>query len=529
VTAVFDGRAVQFRTAPEDTPQRKIRASRALWWTMRGTGRRRLRGLAATGIWMACALGVPAGAGAGPVDDACRGNDGPASLCVGLEKVGERGSAECRRPGIASDEQCANVPAGHRVVRSEVDEHESSDVHRRLALQYELGGDVPFANAPWLGTHNSFNSPDEFPTLSHTDSNQQLSLVDQLRLDMRKLEIDVHWFRSARAGGDLAPVVCHARGAGEMHAGCTTERLLSETMAPVAAWLNDHPGQVLLLYVEDHLEPASLEGAAAPSDGHAEAARVLEETFVSSDGSRSLVYHPPAGAGCAPLPLSASREDVLAAGAQVVIVSGCDGDAGWRGAIFDWSSSHEESGQGGYACPAEGGAERALYDSTLIRRFEDATWLSAMAGPGGEPYYEDGITAATAAEMTRCGVDLIDFDQILPADPRLEAVTWSWTAGQPGAAGRCAAQASDGGWHADDCAAPRRAACRAADGTWSVTAVAERFRRATARCAELGATFAVPRNGRENDLLRQAREAEPGDVWLAHRRVDGRWVALDAR
>src|SRR3954469_25265378 len=184
---------------------------------MQGTARRRLWGLAVTGTWTACALAVPAPAGAGPVDDACRHNDGPAPLCVGTEKVGERASAECRRPAVASDQQCAEVPAGHRVIRSEVDDYQSSDVHRRLALQYELGDDVPLANAPWIGTHNSFNSTSEFPTLSHTDSNQQLSLVDQLRLDVRKLEIDVHWIRTARAGGDYAPVVCHARGADEMH------------------------------------------------------------------------------------------------------------------------------------------------------------------------------------------------------------------------------------------------------------------------------------------------------------------------
>jgi hypothetical protein len=480
-------------------------------------------------MWVACALGAPAGAGAGPVDDACRGSDGPAPLCVGAEKVGERASAECRRPGVASDEQCAEVPAGHRVIRSEVDDYQSSDVHRRLALQYALAGDVPFANAPWLGTHNSFNNTDEFPTASHTDSNQQLSLVDQLRIDMRKLEIDVHWVRSARAGGDYAPVVCHARGADEMHAGCTTERLLGDVMAPVAGWLNGHPDQVLLLYIEDNVQQSTLEGRVSASDGHAETARVLEHALVSADGSRSLVYHPPAGAGCAALPLSLTRDAVLAAGAQVVIVSGCDGSAGWRQAIFDWNPSHQESGGGSWSCPAEGTPERTVYDATLIRRFEDATWVSAAVDPGGRPYYESGVTAPTAAAMTRCGVDLIDFDEILPTDPRLDAVIWSWAAGEPSAAGDCAAQGSDGRWRARDCDQRHRAACRAADGTWSATPKPVRLRDAAARCARLGAAFAVPRTGRENDLLLRARAADGGDVWLAHRRIDGRWAALDAR
>src|SRR3954454_16258029 len=65
--------------------------------------------------------------------------------------------------------------------------------HRALAFQYALAGDVPLANAPWIGTHNSFNSIAEMgTTVSDTDSNQQLTLVDRLRLGVRSLEVDVH-------------------------------------------------------------------------------------------------------------------------------------------------------------------------------------------------------------------------------------------------------------------------------------------------------------------------------------------------
>ena len=51
---------------------------------------------------------------------------------------------------------------------------------RALALQYELGGDLGFRDAPWVGTHNSFNSTAEMgPTLSAQDSNQRITLVEQ--------------------------------------------------------------------------------------------------------------------------------------------------------------------------------------------------------------------------------------------------------------------------------------------------------------------------------------------------------------
>ena len=62
---------------------------------------------------------------------------------------------------------------------------------RALALQYSLASDVPLRNAPWVYTHNSFNSKAEMgPTLSDTDQNQQISITDQLDHGVRHLEID---------------------------------------------------------------------------------------------------------------------------------------------------------------------------------------------------------------------------------------------------------------------------------------------------------------------------------------------------
>jgi hypothetical protein len=125
--------------------------------------------------------------------------------------------------------------------------------HRTLAFQYELANSVAMVNAPWLGTHNSFNSiAQQGPAVSTTDANQQLTLVDQLRMDMRSLELDVHWFPSVRAGGQNAPVVCHA-GAVSDHGGCLTEPLLGPVLDQIAGWQHAHRDQVLLLYIEDHL------------------------------------------------------------------------------------------------------------------------------------------------------------------------------------------------------------------------------------------------------------------------------------
>jgi hypothetical protein len=357
---------------------------------------------------------------------------------------------------------------------------------------------VGLANAPWVGTHNSFNSTAEMgPTLSNTDSNQQLSLVDQLGLDVRSLELDLHWFPSA-SGGGFAPVVCHARGPEEGHAGCSIEKPLGPVLEEIAGWLRAHRDQVLLLYLEDDM-----------GEGHDEAAatltRVLGET----------VYRPPAG-GCSKLPLDLTRDDVLAAGRQVVIVSGCGSGAAWPGLVFDWSSRGEERPHG-YTDFPQCGSEftRAEYDANLIRYYEDSTALTAGVGSP-----DDGLTPETTARVARCGVDLTGFDQLLPDDGRLEAMVWSWAEDEPRSdAGDCSIQRADGRWKARSCRERQPLACRASDGSWSVAR----------RCAR-ETRHAVPRTGHEGQLLRVAMQhAGVTAARLGQRRRGESWVALDPR
>src|SRR3712207_4567286 len=108
---------------------------------------------------------------------------------------------------------------------------EASSTHRTLVFQHRLGDDVGMADAPWAATHNSFNSIEEMgPALSTFDSNHQISLVKQLRIGIRSLELDVHRWRGEN-------VVCHARGANEGHAGCSVERPLADVLPPIAEWV----------------------------------------------------------------------------------------------------------------------------------------------------------------------------------------------------------------------------------------------------------------------------------------------------
>jgi hypothetical protein len=208
---------------------------------------------------------------------------------------------------------------------------ESEWVQRALALQYELANDVAFRNVPWVGTHNSFNSRAEMgPTLSTQDSNQQITIVDQLRQGIRSVELDLHWFPSVQGGG-FAPVVCHAT---DQHVGCTTEKTLGPVLDEISGWLRapENREQVLLLYLEDDLN--------AGQEAYDSAAAVINQKL------GDLVYRPPPGAGCTPVPLGLTREKILAAAAQVLIVTDCGVGQAWQGAIFDWSARVEGRPQG---------------------------------------------------------------------------------------------------------------------------------------------------------------------------------------
>lgn len=382
---------------------------------------------------------------------------------------------------------------------------------RALKLQYELSGDVGLRNAPLIGTHNSYNSVAEMGlTIGTSDPNQQLSIVDQLDLDMRALELDVHWFKSP-SRGYLAPVVCHAFPPD--HTGCSNEKTLGPVLGEIGAWLRRpaHSDQVLLLYLVDRLDNETGYDTAASTIG-----RKLGD----------ILYAPRAD-GCKRLPLSLTRDRVLRAGKQVIIVGNtpCGIGSAWPSKVFDWEAHGETRLVDFSNFPACGtDFTRAQYDSAPIRYYEDRRPSQA-----GEPR----VTPQIASQMARCGVDVLGLDQVMPDDPRLPALVWSWARGQP-RHGRCAVQTSRKAklttrWKTLPCREHRLPACRKGH-RWLLGSEAVAEKRGRAECRARHAKFAVPRTGYEAQLLRKTmRRAGGGEVWLGYRKRHGDWVALDRR
>lgn len=396
---------------------------------------------------------------------------------------------------------------------------------RALELQHRLGDALPLRDAMWVGTHNSFNTiSNRPPSLSNTDSNQHVSLVDQLRLGVRGIEIDIHWMPSVWAGGANAVVVCHGRPESELNAGCTDERLLFDELAPIGAWLRqpENRSDVILVYIEDDLDSAA---------GYAAAASAINETI------GDLVYKPPTSESCPLLPLALRRADVLAAGKQVVVMSGCGtGDTGaWGSTVFNDSVRSEEGNPefAGYPACTSPSVVIGDYGTKLVRFYEDSTFVTTAHDGHGDPGHR--LTVDGIRDMVRCGVNLFGLDQVDPSDPRLEAMVWSWAANEPvtSAAGMCAVDGSDGRFHAGPCGgAQLRFACvDSSTGAWFVSEGSGTGLDGSTTC-ELErprSVFAVPGNGNHAQLLIDAKTAAGvSHVWVAYSVVDGDWKGLAA-
>ncbi|TXL61313.1 hypothetical protein [Aeromicrobium terrae] len=425
--------------------------------------------------------------------------------CILLNKVVDAVGAECRRVNIP-DALCT-LPLAHRVTQAARDAYLQSWAHQVAQFQYRLGDPLPLRDAQWIGTHNSFNSLADSFTVSHADSNQQLSLTQQLDIDVRSIELDLHFIPRLELLGARGVTVCHGQGPELGDLGCTFEPLFTKVLPKIAGWLNAHPDEVVLLYLEDEMKNAK----AYPS-----VISTLDSVLKRPNGS-SLIYRPKpadkAANGCAPMPLGVSRDDIRAAGAQVMLVGNCV--PGWSADVFDWDTTHVESGStSGYQpfpqCDATYGDD--VYASQLVRYFEDTTLVSALLNPTRPPVDPEALTPKKVHSMTQCGVNLFGLDQILPEDGRIQATLWSWAPDEPKAgAGECTLQNADGRWVAAPCADPHPAACSDNGSTWTLTEPVA-FADASAACAGLGSEFSLPRAGDQNARLHAAAGAS--GAWI---------------
>ena len=473
-------------------------------------------------------LSIPAAAKAVSID-----NGGRADRSV--EAVQNGTAAACRMPlrsvSDSASEQCSPID-GRTISEAQVAAYGQSWTHRALSLQRGLDDSAPLVEEQLPHTHNSFNassyslgSTSYYPTLTNQDPNQVYSLTDQLRMDVRAIEIDLHWMPSPYAAangrtdtGGKWVTMCHGDNGlvTGVHVGCSWDRPLEDGLTEVRAWLDANPDQVILLYFENQLTDET--GAYNPQ-AHDIAASII------SDKLGSKVYRPAVGQPCASMPMdTVSAADIRAAGAQVLIVGNCGAGGAWGTWVHErgprWDEHGDPASYNDSACNADRAARQS--DATFRRYFEDSTWLANMQNGKNSL-----TTPPIVARMVQCGVNIIGLDQLTPQDPRLAALVWSWAQNEPAAdAGNCALSGNDGRFHAGDCKDKHSAACVDASGAWHVTAATTKWDKASAACSKefSGSRFAVPANGFRNELL-VAAKGSVSDVWLNYANGNGTWTA----
>ncbi len=415
---------------------------------------------------------------------------------------------------------CTWLPLTHA---GDVDDYQNQWIHRALTLQRQLDWQIPLAQSTFVATHNSYNSSSYSTAGSYWDPNQSRSLTDQLRMDVRALELDVHSFFNTSGWPwqwRKNLLLCHGQN---NHLGCSSfDRKFEDGLREIKSWMDrsENQQELVLLYIENHID----------SDQYNEAINQLNAVF------GNLIYRPPGG-HCQGIPMQVTREQLVQQwGKRVLLMTdGCPNGA-FSSWVFGGVGDHLHgfrtgsiSELGGFPYCNSNRFSRSDYDRYLIRFYEDRTNLSAMFGDPGEP-----LTPDVMRTINRCGANILGMDKLTPFDGRLEAAVWSWGANEPNnwnGMEHCAEHTAANRFNDLFCEFSLPVACKnSVTQQWSVTRRAVRWQDAAQACRdELGAEaqLATPRNGYDNEQLIMAKAAAgAARVWLSYndRSQEGRWL-----
>jgi hypothetical protein len=329
---------------------------------------------------------------------------------------------------------------------------------RVLALQRELAASDPLPYAQRLGTHNSFNDRadgygagerwiEDLVRLLDPDrkqafvwAQQEYSMTDQLDLGARALHLDPHYvageLRLCHGGRSwpwleelvrLADEVLNATfDFGPQDVGCSTrDRLLSDGLAEIRAWMSANPGELLFVHWDDQNY----------TFGHgAEVEALLNDTF------GSLLLTPAERAAWFTSDAWPSPSQLLARGKSLLVQSEST-DGAYSGALIfapfttpGWPANCVDRFSPPPGC---GGLDEQLPSAGTWTLFGSE---SQMVGP----LYDGSVACGlflpdNLPAFARCGVSVLEVDQLTPALLRGGAV-WSWADGAwPSAAEPCAA------------------------------------------------------------------------------------------
>ncbi|TAK76918.1 MAG: hypothetical protein EPO11_03400 [Gammaproteobacteria bacterium] len=389
-----------------------------------------------------------------------------------------------------------------------------------LKLQREIDLNAPFNETTFIATHNSYNSASyATPRRSYVDPNQLLSVYDQLNAGVRSIEYDAHWTMSEdEQHKDI--MLCHGT---DKNLGCSPfDRPIAEGLQELRDWLHANPNEIVLLYIERHL------------DGHESQLASELDTYLGD-----YIYKPNTTT-CTAIPSSLTKAAVLRAGKQLLIVTkGCEADApSWNQVVFAGIGeiasdpySFIDANITDFTSYPDCGKSNIFYrdpdHTSLWRIYEDRTKLSNAV------HTEKKLTDSEMQELMRCGINWPSMDMLSADDSRLTAAVWSWAMNYPQEGhGQCALYQAGEGMQNTSCNQTAVGyACQEENShvLQAITAVGT-WQQGEAFCQALAGKswhFAVPVNGYQMGVLKDAMASMAlSTVWLNYREDNtGKWTA----
>jgi len=365
-------------------------------------------------------------------------------------------------------------------VADSIDNFNNSWAGQSLDMQRGLDVYSPISNNNILGTHNTFNS-EAYTSCNfsvgcrYLDPQQKHSIKDQLRMGARFIELDVHWTTK------MESLFSYPKRLLLCHGVCSiNDKYATEGFDEIASWLADSNSQdeVIILYIEDHSQ-----------NHHGD----LYSQLYSRFGDK--IYQ---SNGCNSIPDGLTKADILSAGKQVIVWNdgGCSSNTNMSNLAF--------TGLG-----------------NVNRTWEDQTTLSSIANWwNNNP--SDTISSGDVRTLYETGANIVNLDDMVTTDGRIEAAVWSWDNNQPdnwGGAEDCASQWGNGRWNDANCNNAYGYACEDSLGNWAVPYNTGAWNEGAAACATLGGSyqFSVPTNSKANNLLKVAKDSGGfNTVWLNH-------------
>ncbi|XP_071818113.1 uncharacterized protein MT2135-like [Apostichopus japonicus] len=367
-----------------------------------------------------------------------------------------------------------------------------------LKTQREIQLDEPFANYQMFDSHNAFNNrgdgfggndtcswPPPYVRPCQSWANHEFSLIDQLNMGVRGLELDNWWchdaMRLAHMGSNLK-IICFERN-----------KLWSSAFEDIANWLakDGNEGEFVRLYINEKFPQGHDDEFNDPiweNFGN----RVVTPEYIESYG------------GIWPT-MRTLRED--GKNLAVMISNGADEEKAHGGLYvvrYDW----RDNGIGGFTpYPKCGGKD--VDDPRTWRYFGDATHY---------PIVYDGPTGGIILdfkELVKCHIQWLSADMVHPQMMRTGVFTWA--EGEPSLdlqSGTCVALREDNRWHVEEnCYQQFLHACQSLENqnVWTVSDSRGPYS-LTKNICPTGYKFSLPNNGYRQMKVFEAAKGER--VWI---------------